>query len=70
MQVRSLASISELKDPVLPCGVGPRHGLDPGWLWRKPAATAPIQPLAWELPYATDAALQKNHKKQVTELVV
>ena len=26
------------------------------WLWCRLAATAPIQPLAWELPYATDAA--------------
>ena len=21
------------------------------WLWHKPAAAAPIQPLAWEIPY-------------------
>uniref|UniRef100_A0A8D0RVC5 Cytochrome c domain-containing protein n=3 Tax=Sus scrofa TaxID=9823 RepID=A0A8D0RVC5_PIG len=26
------------------------------WLWRRPVATAPIQPLAWEPPYATGAA--------------
>ena len=32
---------------------------DPGWLWLwcRPAAAAPIQPLAWELPYATGVAL-------------
>ena len=30
------------------------------WLWCRPVATAPIRPLAWELPYATDAAL-KTH---------
>ena len=39
-----------VKDPVLPlsCGVGGRHGLDPVllWLWCRPAAIAPIQPLA------------------------
>ena len=37
------------------CGVG--CGLDPEllWLWRRPAATAPIRPLAWEPPYATGA---------------
>ena len=29
------------------------------WLWCRPAAAAPIQPLAWELPYATCAALKK-----------
>ena len=35
------------------------------WLWRRPAAIAPIQPLAWEPPYAADAALkiQKNKIK-------
>src|SRR5512137_1545768 len=40
------------------CGVGRRHGSDPAllWLWRRPVATAPIQPLAWEPPYATGAA--------------
>ena len=36
------------------CGVGCRHGLDPVllWPWCRPATTAPIQPLAWEPPYA------------------
>ena len=40
------------------CGVGRRHGSDPAllWLWRRPVATAPIQPLAWEPPYAAGAA--------------
>ena len=33
-----------------------------------PAASAPIQPLAWELPYATDVAPQKE-KKIVVVLV-
>ena len=51
-------------------GVGPRHSLDLAllWLWYKPAATAPIRPLAWEPPYATGAALKskkaKTKKKQ------
>ena len=46
------------------CGVGPRCGLDPEllWLWRRPVATAPIRPLAWELPYATGAAQEKWQK--------
>ena len=46
------------------CGVGRRHGSDPAllWLWRRPVATAPIRPLAWEPPYATGAA-QRNSKK-------
>jgi len=42
-------------------GVGRRHGSDPAllWLWQRPAATAPIRPLAWEPPYAMGAALEK-----------
>ena len=30
------------------------------WLWCRPAATALIQPLAWEPPYASDVALKKT----------
>ena len=46
------------------CGVGRRCGSDPMllWLWRRPAATALIRPLAWEPPYASGAA-QSNSKK-------
>ena len=46
------------------CGVDHRHGLDPEllWLWYRPAATVPIGPLAWELPYAVGAALEKGKK--------
>ena len=42
-----------VNDPVS-CGVGCRRGSDPAllWLWRRPAATALIGPLAWEPPYA------------------
>ena len=32
------------------------------WLWRGLAAAAPIRPLAWELPYATGAALKSKIK--------
>ena len=28
------------------------------WLWHRLAATAPIQPLAWELPYIAGVALK------------
>ena len=48
-------------------GVGRRLGLNPEkllWLWRRLAAAAPIQPLAWELPYATGAALNKQKRKK------
>ena len=40
------------------CGVGCRRGSDHAllWLWRRPVATAPIQSLAWEPPYAAGAA--------------
>ena len=33
------------------------------WLWRRPAATAPIQPLAWEHPYVAGAALKRQKTK-------
>ena len=48
------------------CGVGHRRSLDPAllWLWRKPVATAPIQPLAWEPPYATGVALEKSKRQK------
>ena len=34
------------------------------WLWCRPAATAPVQSLAWEPPYAAGAALQRTKKKK------
>ena len=42
--------------------VGRGHSLDLAllWLWCRPATTAPIRPLAWEPPYAVDAALKKT----------
>ena len=47
------------------CGVGRRPSLDLAllqlWLWRRPAAIAPIQPLALEPPYAS--ALKKAKRK-------
>ena len=46
--------------------VGCRCGSDPVllWLWRRPAATAPIQPLAWEPPYVTGAAQEMAKRKK------
>ena len=51
------------------CGVGYRHGSDPVllWLWCRPAATAPIQLLAWEPPYAMGAALKRQKTKTKTK---
>ena len=48
------------------CGVGHRRSSDLVllWLWHRPAAVARIQPLAWDLPYATGAALKKKKKKE------
>ena len=63
MQVRSLALLSGLRIwPCQSCGVGCGRGLDPAslWLWCRPAAVAPAGPLAWELPYVTDAALKRK----------
>ena len=34
------------------------------WLCHRLAATAVIQPLAWEVPYAADAALKRQKKKK------
>ena len=32
------------------------------WLWHRPAAVAPIGPLAWEPPYAAGAALKSQRQ--------
>ena len=56
-----------VKDPdvAVSCGVGQRLSLDLAllWLWCRPAAVAPIQPLAWEPPYAVCAALKGKINK-------
>ena len=43
---------------------GRRRGLGPALLWRRPAATALVRPLAWEPPYALGAALEKAKRKK------
>jgi len=50
------------------CGVGCRRGSDPALLrfWHRPVATAPIQPLAWEPPYAAGVALEKAKRQKQT----
>uniref|UniRef100_A0A8D1BHD7 Cytosolic iron-sulfur assembly component 3 n=1 Tax=Sus scrofa TaxID=9823 RepID=A0A8D1BHD7_PIG len=70
--VRSLPLLSGLR--IWRCRelwLGCRRGSDPAllWLWRRPVATAPIQPLAWEPPYAAGAAQEiatttKDKKKK------
>ena len=48
------------------CALGYRCGSDPAllWLWHRPVATAPIRPLAWEPPYATGGAQEKQKDKK------
>ena len=43
-----------------------RGGSDLVWLWRRPAATALIRPLAWEPPYAKRVALEEA-KRQINK---
>ena len=55
-----------VKDPgvAVSCGTHYKHGLDLAllWLWSRPAAVAPIRPLAWELPHAMGTALKQKKK--------
>ena len=37
------------------------------WLWQSPEATARIQPLAWEPPYAVGAALEMAKRPKEKE---
>ena len=70
MQVQSLAFLSGLRiRHCMSCGVGRICGSDPSllWLWCRPAAIAPTQPLAWEPPYTMGVAQNNNNnKKRVT----
>ena len=66
-QVRSLASISGLR--IWHCRElwrrwQTRLGFGVLWLWRRPVATAPIRPLAWEAPYDVGVALKKKKKEE------
>ena len=51
------------------CGVGHRRGSDLAllWLWHRPAAIAPIRPLAWEPAYAAGAALEKAKRLKMNK---
>ena len=65
-QVQSLASFSRLRIwHFESCGAGHRYGSDMVllWLWHRPAATAPIQPLAWEFSYAVGVTLKSKAKQ-------
>ena len=63
MRVRSLASLSGL-------GIRGCHEMwcrsqmqELLWLWQRPAAVAPIQPQAWEPPYAAGVPVKSKNKK-------
>ena len=62
MQVRFLALLSGLRirSCYESCGIGCSSRLL--WPWCRPAAIAPILPLAWETPYAVGAALKRQKK--------
>ena len=49
----------------LSCGASRRGSSDLAllWLWPRPVAAAPTQPLAWELPYAPGVAKNKRNKE-------
>ena len=57
--VQSLALLSELRSDV-----AASCSSDPVLLWYRPAAAAPIQPLAQELPYATGEAIKRKRNAQ------
>ena len=52
--------------------IGHRCVLDPVllWLWNRPAAIAPIGPLAWEPPYAMGAAMKRQKTKKKKKVLV
>ena len=65
-QVQSLASHSGLRYGIaVSFEKGCRGGSDLAWLWLwcRSAAAAPVQPLAWKLPYAVSAALRRPKKR-------
>ena len=67
MQFWSLASLSELRIwccHELWCMSQNAAWVLYCWLWCKPAAVAPIQPLAWELPNAPKKQKAKNKKQK------
>ena len=72
--VQSLASlVSQGSGITMSCSVDHRRSSDLAllWLWRRLAAVAPVRPLAWEPPYATGVALERQkieRKKTKTEI--
>ena len=66
-QVWSLASVSGLRIPhchELWCSSQMRFGSGVAVAWLRPVATALIQSIAWEPPYATSVALKRQKEKE------
>ena len=63
-------SVGQGSSIAMSCAVGHRCGSDPEllWVWHRLAAVGPIQPLVWELPYATNAALKNKQKMESISL--
>ena len=74
MRVQYLAGLAQWvkgSGVTMSCGVGHRLGLNLVllWLWCRPATTAPIGPLAWELPYALKRCGPKQTNKQISFVI-
>ena len=54
----SIPNLAQGSSVAMSCGVDSRCGSDPALLWRRLAATAPIQTLVREPPYVMGAALK------------
>ena len=68
MRGPTLTSLKWVKDPsvAMSYNVGHRRGsyLALQWLWRRPADAAAVQPLAWEIPFASGLALKRKEKER------
>ena len=62
--IPGLSSLRIWSGVALSCDVSCKHNLNPAllWLWLRPAAAAPIGPLAWELPYHRWGPKKQNQK--------
>ena len=62
-----------VRDPIVSCGVGCRHGSDPciAVAVVQASSFSSIQPPAWELPYTVGVALKsKKHKIKYKKIVI
>ena len=64
--IPGLAQVGKGSSVALSCGVSHRCSSDPPLLrlWCRTAAVALVRPLAWELPYAVGADLEKKKKRK------